>query len=407
MKKYLLVTLAAAAAFVITGVLVYQAKRISQMEYAMEELYRSALHQTTEEMNDLSLDMEKTLLSTDPAQSAALLSEISRAAGDVQQCLAFLPLNHQAMLPTLRFANQLSAYAAELLPQVVSEGSLPAESIARLNQQLTLCSQLCGQLALVEETADLEAITLDASYLVESPAAVQARGLPQGEITQEEAIDIARSFVGDDRVVSIQAAPGTSGSLAAYGVTVQTQDVQLNLEVTRQGGKVLWMMPETASFPVTQSIQACREAAQVFLELHGFGSMQAAHHQVYDGLCVISFAPLQGDVLLYPDLVKVQVRMDSAQIVGLEAHSYWINHVQRDLPQAQLTLEEAQAHLTDHVQVESSRLCVIPDGESEKLCYEFSVSYNGEAYLIYIDAQNGHEVQLLKTIPVENGAVTA
>ena len=41
------------------------------------------------------------------------------------------------------------------------------------------------------------------------------------------------------------------------------------------------------------------------------GEMEANHYQVYDGLAVINFVAVQDGVLLYPDLVKVQVRMDT------------------------------------------------------------------------------------------------
>lgn len=405
MKKYLTITIATGLAFVLVGVLAYQSRRIAMLEATVEEIYHSALHQTAEEMDDLSLNMEKVLLTTDPAHAVTLLHTISQTADSVQQYLSFLPVSHQALQPAQVFANRLADYASELLPHLVDQGQLTDEERSRLTQHLALCSQLSSQLALADSAADLE--TLQLSLPITTSDAVQAKGLPLGEITQEEAIDIARQFVGDQRVTSIQTAPGTSGSLAAYGVTVQTQDVQLNLEVTRQGGKVLWMMPETASFPITQSLQTCQEAAVAFLEWQDFPPMQPVHHQVYDGLCVISLTPLQEDVLLYPDLIRVQVRMDTAEVVGLEAHSYWLNHAQRSLPQPTLTQEEAAAYIAAHADVQSSRLCLIPSGDAEALCYEFTVAYQGETYLIYIDAQSGREVELLKTIPIENGSLTA
>ena len=126
-----------------------------------------------------------------------------------------------------------------------------------------------------------------------------------------------------------------------------------------------------------------------------------------DGLYVVSLVPVQGDVLLYPDLLRVQVRMDTAEVVGLEAHNYWLNHVPRSLPAPTLSASAAQAHIADHAQVEDTRLCLIPHGDEEVLCYEVSVTHNGESYLIYIDAQSGREVELLKTITINNGSLTA
>ena len=43
-----------------------------------------------------------------------------------------------------------------------------------------------------------------------------------------------------------------------------------------------------------------------------------------------NFAAQQEGELPYPDLIKVQVRMDTGDVVGMEANNYWINHVTRN-----------------------------------------------------------------------------
>ena len=213
--------------------------------------------------------------------------------------------------------------------------------------------------------------------------------------------------MGAEQAVAVTDAPDASGVLPAYGVTVQTADVQLNMEITRQGGKVLWMMPETASFPMTQSPSACEGAALAFLQEHGFGQVEAVHRQLYDGLCVVSFAPVQEDVLLYPDLLTVQVRMDTLQVVGLEARSYWTNHVRRTLPEPSLSADEAALLLSSQAEMRAHRLCLIPEGDGEALCWQFTVTRGGETYFIYLDAQDGREVAIRKVIPLENGSTAA
>lgn len=381
-----------------------QFQRIHRLERTVAELYQSALRQSAESLEELSLCMEKALLTTDVARTATLLHSIGLCASNVQQGLALLPAEQTSLAAAQTLIHRLANESAALLPQVVDESTLTDDDRAWLRQQLALCSQLSSQLALADSYTDLDNLHLDIDVPVETQ---EAKGLPQGVITQEEALSIARNFVGEGRVQSVQAAPGTSGALAAYGVTLQTEDVQLNVEVTRQGGQILWMMPETASFTVVQSMETCRQAAADFLALHDYPSMSAVYDQAYDGLCVITFVPLQEDVLLYPDLLRVQVRMDTAQVVGLEAHSYWLNHVQRQLAAPALSAEEAASPLAQHTEVESVRLCIIPHSGTEVLCYECAVIYQGEYYLVYMDAQTGREVESLKYVPAENGVLTA
>lgn len=380
-----------------------QFQRIYRLERTVAELYESALRQSSESLEELSLYMEKALLTTDAGRTASLLHSIGLCASNVQQSLSLLPAHEEALSGAQTLVHRLASESAALLPRVMEEAALTESDRLWLRQQFALCTQLASQLALAESYTELDRLHLDISVPAES---AKAKGLPDGTITQEEALAIARSFVGESRVRSVQTAPGTSGALAAYGVTVQTEDVQLNVEVTSQGGQVLWMMPETASFTVVHHAEACRQAAEDFLALHDFPPMAAVYDQSYDGLCVISFVPLQDDVLLYPDLIRVQVRMDTAQVVGLEAHSYWLNHTRRDLPAPALTAEQAAAPLALHADVSAIRLCIIPHDGTEVLCYECTADYLGESYLVYMDAQTGREVESLKYVSTENGVLT-
>lgn len=148
---------------------------------------------------------------------------------------------------------------------------------------------------------------------------------------------------------SVREAPATSGALPAWGVTVQTEDLQLNVEITVQGGKVLWMMPEEASFNESLPEEVCQTRAEAFLTEKGFGEMALTHTQRYgDGLLLLNYAAVQDGIVLYPDLVKVQVRMDTGEVVGLEANNYWMNHVARHLASPELTAEEARAKLSPY-----------------------------------------------------------
>ena len=433
MRKFLLPLTLTLLLLVTAAIAALQTDRLGRLTRALEEAGLQALHQSAEEMQSLTLDLEKLMVSGQASQQAALLHSISLTAGDVQQCLASLPLSHEAMASTLTFVGELRDYAAAMLPDLTSQ-ALTAAQLERLSACLASCAQLSSQLSLARQTmadsgmtltrtdsvfsADpsasqrpLEQLGSEEEGVIYPPAEVHLpsspRGLPEGDVTREQARQLARDFVGAETALAITDAPDASGVLPAYGVTVQTADVLLNMEITRQGGKLLWMMPETASFPMTQSPSACESAALAFLQEHGFGPAEAVWRQLYDGLCVISFAPVQEGVLLYPDLLTVQVRMDTLQVVGLEARAYWTNHVRRELPEPALSAGDAAALLSSQAEAQEHRLCLIPEGGGETLCWQFTVTRGGETYLIYLDAQEGREVAIRKVIPLENGSIAA
>lgn len=406
----------------------------------LEGVSRAALWEVSEDVQALSLSLEKAAIASTGGQEAALLSAVSREAGDVSRLMTALPLSHAAMSPTLTFVRQLADWAQSVIPRV-SEGGLTAEDRAALRSHLALCRQLAAQIGLARADAERTGFTrLAAGAFYDAPADPIARplesladpdhgmqypamiydgafsdarrtgspkGLPEGQITAEEALVIAAEAVGRSRVTAVSPAPDAGGDIPAWGVTVHTGDLQLNLEITRQGGQVLWMMPETAQFPQLQVIDACRRVAADFLAAQGFADMEPVSHQVYDGLCVLSFAPVQSGVVLYPDLVKVQVRMDSAEPVGLEARSYWMNHTPRDLPVPVLDEAAARALLSEDLTARAARLCLIPRYGSERLCWEVDCTSGDARYLVYVDASTGEEVTILKEIDLPQGTVVS
>ena len=206
---------------------------------------------------------------------------------------------------------------------------------------------------------------------------------------------------------SLTAGTDTWGSIPCYGVTAQVDGEEIQLAVTRRGGKVLWMFPEHAAYKSTLTVEKCRENALAFLESRGYPDMESLYFQVYNGLAVMNFAPRQGTVLLYPDQVKMQLRMDTGAVVGFEARGYLTNHGARPGLTPRLTAEEAAENVSLRLEnVSAGRLCVIPRLTAERLCYEFSGVYQGEKYLVYVDAESGEQAELLKVVETDRGLNT-
>ena len=154
------------------------------------------------------------------------------------------------------------------------------------------------------------------------------------------------------------------------------------------------------------SIDQALERAQRFLEEKGFDNMEVNYHQKYNGGVLFNFALTEEDVTIYPDLVKVKVALDNGEIIGFDATAYYTSHQERDIPEPTLSLEEARAKLRDGFEVNSERLAIIPKGKKEILCYEFKGTYMGDEFIIYVNADNGREEDILQLVIDENGTLT-
>ena len=416
-----------------------QAQRSAQ---ALEDAYAQRVLETQEHLQAIGLKLGKAPVAADARTQVELLAGISRQADSVVSGLSALPLSHIAMSDTLKFCNQLSEYAMVLALSVAAGQPLTEQETAELVSLESQCALLTGQFATARETMVAESLRLTARpgvFYAEAQAAQRPleqvadpdngmdypsmiydgafsdarhygspKALGEGRIDQHQAMEAARAFVGEERVRSVEAAPDSGGALASYGVKLTLNDgVVLNAEVTRQGGKMLWMVPEHAAFEPGWTLEECAEAARDFLLDRGYGEMEANHYQVYDGLAVINFVAVQDGVLLYPDLVKVQVRMDTGEVVGLEANNYLMNHTERTGLSPALSGEQALEKASSRLEAGQARLCVIPYREGERLCYEVPGRYEGREYRVYIDAITGEEAEVLMMVDSVGGRMAA
>ncbi len=409
---------------------------------ALEDTYAQRMLETQEHLQSISVKLEKIPVSTDQRMLCDLLTTISRQADSAVTGLSALPLSHVAMSNTLKFCNQLSEYSLGLALTLAGGGELTAADLEQLAAMQNQCSLLLGQFVTARDTMLKESLRLSStSNVFYQEAELSARPLEQvadkdngmdyptmiydgafsdsrhygtpkalgeGQIDAAQAVEIAVRYVGADRVKESREGVPTDGQFPAFGVVLTLQDnTELTCEVTKQGGKLLWIVPEHARFAQQLTLEECEKAASQFLRERGYGEMEANHFQVYDGLAVINFVAKQDGALLYPDLIKIQIRMDTGEMVGMEANNYLLNHVRREGLSPSLTKEQALSRVSPRIKVKADlRLCLIPFKDMEKLCYEISGSYQGNDYLVYIDALTGEERQVLMILQTADGVMS-
>ena len=416
--------------------------RAEETSQILEDGYIQRVLETQEHLQAIGIKLGKAPIAGDSRTQVELLTGISKQADGVVTGLSALPLSHVAMSDTVKFCNQLSEYTMGLALSVASGATLSDTDAKQLQSLESQCSLLLGQFVTARDTMLRESLRMagnantfyqeaqlslrpleqvaDGDNGMDYPSMIydgtfsDARhfGAPKAlgntQIDAAKAVEIARNFVGADRVREAVQGTETGGTLESFGVTLTLNDgTVLNADVTKQGGKLLWIVPEHASFTAALTLEECTEKAKAFLGSRDYGEMEANHYQVYDGLAVINFVAVQDGVLLYPDLVKVQARMDTGEVVGLEANNYLMNHEKRSGLVPALSKTQALAQTSPKLGATDARLCLIPYRDGEKLCYEVPGTYQDHEYRVYIDAATGAEVEILMILDTTDGEMSA
>lgn len=412
---------AAAVAIAVTAVALIRTSQLKAARTALDGLYHKALYETCEYTEAMAVNLNK-LTAASGSGRAVLLGDIIRQAQGAQANIAVLPLGSASTAKAMKYINQAGDFAGVLLARVSAGGDITQEEYAdvtRLSETAAALSVGLGSILEGHERGDIELdmpvsditgdVFTDASVeyptlLYDGPFSDGAKGTDfkalKGlrEVTQDEAQALLTEFIGAQNVESIkfeaESTPGTpcyEFSLAANGHT-------MSAAVTKTGGQVLYLLSSGEVGESLLSEAECFAIAEGFMLSRGFGGMEISYYSTYGGVMTINFAAMQNGVILYPDLVKLQISMADGAVIGIEAGNYLRNHVERVLELPALAEDDARALVSPRLDIENVRLCVIPYGLSEKYCYEVSASSADGTYLIYIDAMTGAEADIMQVI---------
>jgi len=238
---------------------------------------------------------------------------------------------------------------------------------------------------------------------------MQPRGITGNEITQEEAKTIAQNFFGNDRIAEIVSVTDTAqANIPAFSVEIKTpSDGIADLDISKTGGHVLWLIYNRNVDEKKLDIQAAQGKALEFLESRGIKNMQSTYYTEESNIATINFAYTENNVTMYTDLIKVSVALDNGEILGYEATGYYFSHTDRNLESPKISMEQAKSLINKNLNVHSSGLALIPtDTKEEILCYEFKGKIEEREFIVYINAKTGAEENILLVLHTPNGVLT-
>ncbi len=428
---------------------VYQFRYAADLRQELDNQYNRSFHEMAGYVNNVETLLAKSMVSTTTERTAITLQEAWRQATLAQTNLGQLPVSQPVLASTSKFLTQMGDMCLTLDNQNIRGEQLDEEqydtierlykyslslnkSLKELQNDLGTGRLKWGEVAdkgtrLFGKTKPGEAMQKIESVgetfedyptlIYDGPfsdhmSTAEARGLSGDNITAEEAAEKLKNFFGADRVQEVtEAGKSDNGPIKTFSFQMTLVDSpdgpNVNAGISQKGGHIVWLLYNREVGESKLDMDQAKKAGLDFLEERGYESMEDTYYLRQDNIATINYAYKQGDVTIYPDLIKLKIALDDGEIVGIESKTYLSNHTQREIPEPKISMEEAQKKINGNLKVSSSGLAIIPtDYKKELFCYEFKGKLNDRDFIVYINAATGNEEDILMIVNTPNGVLT-
>lgn len=435
------------AALIVAGVLAFTGLRKAQSlelyarantEHAFDELVTS--------ISELSNALEKSLYISDPALESALCTQIFGRAMTAQMAMGVLPYSSQELEQTASFIAKVGDYACVLARTVGSNGGYSDEELENLGRLSETASVMALNLRDMQARIMAGALTMDEVYGASSRVENGAEQAPlagtafesieqefpelpaliydgpfseslsnpkplylegREQVGQEEALKAAAAFLGaEEKYVEAQGEYG--GDVPCWVCSAYMNGGEYTVYVTKQGGEICSAVCSRIAGEPNYTVKQGLELVRDLVDGWDLEDLQESYHVVEDDVLLVNFEHTEDGVICYPDLIKVSVALDTGTLMGYDAQGYISAHTERDIPEATVSREDAQASIARTLDVTGHNMAIIPsDGGEERFCHEFVCQTEaGERYILYVNAQTGEEEKILILLEDESGTLT-
>ncbi|AOY76187.1 germination protein YpeB [Clostridium formicaceticum] len=446
MRRYILPSILAVA-LVATGIWgYYQYNERNDYHTYLDIQFQRQFYDLIGHVENAQVDLAKAMVSGGSKDIVKHLNDTVFQSYMAQEKLTQLPLDHGAIRRTENFLNQLGDYCTAMVNKSLEGIILDEEEVNTLTELHSYANLLSQQLIELQQNIAAGGINFgdlrregnrDLAQLSDRMEKFQLINFEErmqdypeliydgpfsehlkdvqprmkGEtIDENQAIQVVQESFREESVRDIEVTGEIENtSIPAYylrGTRNGNNGQDVSVAVSKTGGKVLWYLNPREIGESTLDREEAMKRAEEFLVNKGYENMVATYTTNYEGQSVMNFAYKQDDVIVYTDLIKVKVALDDGEIIGLETEGFLINHHERDIEEPEISEEEARERLSSGVEIENTRLAIIPTaGKKEILCYEFKVRFGEDHYLVYIDANKGEQRQVLLMIEQEDGTL--
>ena len=399
-----------------------------------ESTYRKSYYSLLYNMDGLEGATNKLTVASGKALKQEYLGDITAYATAAAENMSDFTPEESGDSKILKFINQTGDFAKYLDDKLNKGGSLTEADRKTIDEIAVAVREIKGKLASLsaegeggdfsfvdtlreedsafsrtlrsfeEKDVDYPSMIYDGPFS-DSLSDRQPKALGGEDVTEEECRVVTAKVLGIEENADISVKRGSKTFFETYDCEAETPAGRGYVTIAEKGGfPVSFSLPEATERAVNIDASVAETVAEGYLRDIGFDGMKAVWASLYDNVYYINLAAYRDGVILYPDLVKVKVGAESGSVIGLESLNYIYNHEERTLPAATVTEQEALEAISENIELSSCRLALVPTkGGGEALTYEFFGTKGEDKYFVYVDAESGEELKIMRVLDGERG----
>ncbi len=391
--------------------------RMNDMQLAADAGYRAALYEMVSVSEEMDNDLAKLRVSAGADEQRRLLTDLLVESERMESSLGKIPVDAVTGTDISGFVNRTGEFARTMLSRLASGKTLSGaerETLARLYETNAALAGELNSLANGMTSDDVREFlkgqqgAMSEQFRAIGEAAKEAPFEGTGnvgknmlseleEVTSAEAEELAKKYFADYKIAEVVSAGETSTpDMRCYNFALTDENgAEFFAEITKRGGKLAFFDTYEPCTQKNLDLAACDAVAREYLEKIGIGNVEAVWLSDGGMVANLTYVASDGGVRAYPDMIRIRVCEEKGRVIGMDAKNYLVNHTERSYS-TELSEGEARALLSEGLEVTASNRALIPYEGGDRLCYEFACSYGEEEYLVYLDAETGAELELLR-----------
>ncbi len=411
-------------------------KAKQQLEYG----YLRAVQDLSASLEEIKTTLNKGMYTTSPVTMNDLSGRLWNASSAAKVSMSQLPISDFNLSSTYKFLSQVGDYSKAIAKKFGDGEPISDEDKDNILKLYDFAESVSNQMWAVENQIQGGYLTFEKVVEIADNSAqsdINPGSITDGFKDVEEGFDGFPTLIYDgpfsdhimqkssEMLKNLENVDETKAHDTAYkasgisGLTLTTEesgkmpsyvfkDGSATVGVTKAGGLLSYILNYRLIEDEKVTVEQCVKLAKKFLSDLGITEVTNTYYETSYGMCIINFAAVENDVVMYTDLIKVGVAMDNGEILTYDARGYINNHIERHPAEPAIKRDEALRSVSENLKAEKSQLAIIPSsGLNEKYCYEFKCrTDSGQQVLVYINANTGKEEQILLLQINEFGMLT-